>query len=648
MHVFRLSKYYVFVFFSTFILYSCNKAFDRYYHPESTLGNNIIGILEEKGDFDLFVSLVDRAGLRKALGESAIYTCLAPKNDFVKDYFLTYLKYTSLDQVPIEEVRAYVNYHFVNGMYYMYDLEKRYTSATNLINKSRITNYKTRTEGKNVGKNLRVFTPAFFLEQGNDFKFMYGDGQGAGYYVEGVRISNTERDIDARNGVIHVLDAPLYPTLRTDLALANDPELSIFSQWIEKHAQYVLGAVDEYGNVDTTLYKDFSFGRNLADENTLSTLFAPTNEAIAAYFAPYMDLLDNTLDSIPKHVMYSLIRSSIHTNSWYKSDLERNNPQWSSLTGFIKYANPVLESIVGVTPASNSFIYKTNKVMESPEMNSVRSGIMMMYKRYSQWYWLFANKGLGSGMVDGLFYQHSPKTLLVQSDDVWGSPFAQDMDVLELEERIKECKASIFHYNVQEDGGFQKRFYPTDYGYILYDNNKFYDYTGHAVNLLAADPVWTKPSGAIYEIDGFLNPLDRLDPLVTVWKKIEGNPSLSSFKTLVEKATMVGELQLTGFFTYSVFAPSNAALAAAGINVSTITSEAAKNIVNRHIVTNRYLFTDGVFTGQLVNKKGEYLTFSGTWDNFTVQFQNNTAQVDPTKSNVQGSNGVVHVINKVL
>src|SRR5690606_29043950 len=111
--------------------------FDRYYNPESTLGNSIIGILEEKGDFDLFISLVDRADLRKALGESAIYTCLAPKDEFVKDYFLNHLKYSSLEQVPIAEVRNYVNYPFINGMYYMYDLEKPYKSATSLINKSR-------------------------------------------------------------------------------------------------------------------------------------------------------------------------------------------------------------------------------------------------------------------------------------------------------------------------------------------------------------------------------------------------------------------------------------------------------------------------------------------------------------------------------
>ncbi|SKC06758.1 Fasciclin domain-containing protein [Sphingobacterium nematocida] len=638
----------VILFFSMCFMQSCNKHFNEYYHPKSTLGNSIIGILEEKGEYGVFLSLIDKADLRKSLSESAIYTCLAPKDDFVKEYFLDKLKYNSLDQVPLAEVRAYINYHFINGMYYTYDLEKRYASTQSAISKSRITNYKTRSEGKNVGKNLRILTPSFFAGQASDFEYMYGEGDGAAYYVEGVKISATEYDIDARNGVVHVLDAPLFPTLRTDLALANDPDLSIFSRWVERHAQYVLGDVDENGNVDTTLYKNFSFGRNLADENTLSTLFAPTNEAIAAYFEPYMDILDNTLDSVPPHVMYSIIRSSVHANLWYHSDLVRNDPQWNALTGFIRFGNPVLESIEGMTPASNSFIYKTNRLMESPEMSSVRSGIMMKYKEYSQWFWMMTNKGLGSGLVDVLFYQHSPKTLLVQSDESWGSPFAQDMDAVALEARLKECKTGIFHFDAHADGGFKKRFYPTDEGYILYDNNKFYDYTGHAVNLLTSSPVWAKPTGAIYEIDGFLKPLDRLDTENTVWKEIQSNTNLSSFKSLVDKALMAGELQLTGFFTYSVFAPSNAAISAAGINVATISADAAKAIVNRHIVTNRHLFTDGVFNGQLANKKGEYLTFSGAWDTFRIQYQANVAATLPTASNMQGSNGVVHIVNKVL
>lgn len=630
------------------ILYSCNKNFHSYYQPESTLSKSILEVLEENGEFNLFLSLIDRAELKKSLGESAIYTCLAPKDEFVNAYFIEKLKYPSIDQVPISEIKNYINYHFINGMYYTYDLEKRYFSTESLIGKSRITNYKTRSEGKTVGKNLRIYTPSFFSNQGNDFEFLYGSKVNSGYYIEGVEISESQKDIDARNGVVHVLANPLYPTLRTDLALANENDLSIFSSWIERHSEYVLGSVDVNGNVDTNVYKNYSFGRNLADENLLSTLFAPTNQAIMEYFSPYMDLLDNKIDSVPKHVMYSLIRSAIHANLWYHSDLVRNQPQWNALTGYISFGNPVLESIVGSTLASNSFIYKTNRVMESPEMSSVRSGIMMKYKEYGQWFWMMTNRGLASGLVDVLFYQHSPKTLLVQSDEYWGSPFAEDMDAIELEKRLKQCRAGIFHFDAYADGGFKKRFYPTDEGYILYNNGRFYDYTGHSVELISSIPTWTKPTGAIYEIDGFLNPLDKLDVNNTVWKQIQANPNLSSFKLLIDKALMAGELQLTGFFIYSIFAPSNAAISSAGINVSTISAEAAKNLINRHIVTNRHLFTDGVFSGQLTNKKGEFLSFSGAWDSFRIQFQNNTSEAILSSSNIQGSNGVLHMINKVL
>lgn len=642
-------RFWFLVFLQIFIvLQGCNKKFNDYYNPESTLGRSILGVLEEKGGFNDFLGLIDRVGLQKSLSESAIFTCIAPKDEFVKAYFIDHLKYPSLEQVPDAEVRAYINYHFINGMYYTYDLEKRYRSATSEINKSRITNYRTRTEGKQPGKNIRIYSPSFFEIQSADFNFLYGKEGSAGFYIDGVAISLEEHDIDARNGVVHILKEALFPNLRTDLAIAKDPDLSLFSTWIERHAQFVLGEVDENGVLDTNLYKNFSFGRNLADENTLSTLFAPTNAAITEYFKPYMGLIDNTLDSVPKHVMYSLIRSSVHANLWYPSDLKRNQPQWSALTGFISFGNPALESITGYTAASNSFIYKTNRVMESPEMSSVLSGILMMYKKYSQWYWMVKNRGLGSGIIDALFYQHSPKTLLVQSDEIWGSPFAQDMDALTLEARLQSCKAGIFHFDVHADGGFKRRFYPTDYGYILFENNKLIDYSGNSVGLVQSEPVWVKPTGAIFEIDGFLKPIDKLDPEQTVWKKIKAQSDLSRFAALVEKAGLVAELQLTGFFVYSVFAPSNAAMLAAGIDPAKVNVTDAKAIVNRHIVTNRYLFTDGVFNGQLTNKNGENLQFTGAWNTFRISTNKSTASVLNTLMNQQGSNGVLHEINNVL
>src|SRR5690606_15533383 len=215
-----------------------------------------------------------------------------------------------------------VNYHFINGMYYQYDIEQRYTNATTAIGRSRATQYRSRTENKVPGKGVRFFTPPFFQLQSSDHADLFGEIASPGaFMVEGARISDTDRDIGASNGVIHVLETPLNILPRTDEALAADPETSLFSSWQEKHVAYVLGEKDEFGWVDTTLYKTYSVGRNLADENVQSTLLVPTDEAIRTYFEPYLPELDNTIDSVPQRVMASLIRASQIPNLYFKSDL---------------------------------------------------------------------------------------------------------------------------------------------------------------------------------------------------------------------------------------------------------------------------------------------------------------------------------------
>src|SRR5690606_5432255 len=144
MNTLRIKVYVCLIMMSSVFGSSCNKVFDDYYSPENTLNLNIIEVLEEDPEFSQFVALIDKANLRETLGEAAIYTCLAPKNEFVEDYFLGERGYKSMEQVPINEVKVYINYHFINGMYYMYDFEKNYRNIISPISKSRRTNYKTR------------------------------------------------------------------------------------------------------------------------------------------------------------------------------------------------------------------------------------------------------------------------------------------------------------------------------------------------------------------------------------------------------------------------------------------------------------------------------------------------------------------------
>ncbi|WP_257669250.1 fasciclin domain-containing protein [Parapedobacter tibetensis] len=630
------------------MLGGCTKNLTEYYNPESTLNKNIIEVLEEDGRFSAFVGLIDRLDLRSTLGEAAIYTCLAPLDEHVIAYF-SQQGYASLDAVPDEELRKFVNYHFINGMYYQYDVEQRYVNANTEIDKSRATQYRSRATGKLPGKPVRFFAPSFFQTRAADYMGLFGEREDiGGFTVESARISDTDRDIGASNGVIHVLETPLNILPRTDEALIKDPETTLFSTWQEKHAAYVLGEKDEFGWVDTTLYKTYSTGRNLADETVQSTLLVPTNEAIMAYFEPYLPDLDNTIDSVPQRVMASLVRASQIANFYFKSDLVRKEDGGLREGKAYVYLVPDISSLItGSVLASNSVIYKTNQLIESAEMNSVQGGIYMKHKVYSQWYWMFERTNLNAGLTDGLSFQHPKKTLLVQSDDVWGFPLASDMLPEDRVYRYEQCRSGVLNLDVREDGGFRKRFYATDFGHVLYDDGRFYDYTGHSVQLLTNSPVWERVNGAIFEIDGFLTPIEKLDVTQTIYTKIFADPEFSLFANAIDRTGLAAQLQLTGFFTFTIFAPTNSAIQAAGVDLNAMEEEELTQFVNTYIIQNRYIFTDGVFNGQIANKNGSRMGISGAWDSFLIS--DTSGKVIPVPSgNVQGNNGVVHKINQLF
>ncbi|WP_423127781.1 fasciclin domain-containing protein [Gaoshiqia sp. Z1-71] len=637
------THFYLKIFLAVFVV-ACTSDFEEHYNPKRQIDKNIVQILSEDEQCSDFVEMIDKLKLRKTLGEAAIYTCLAPTNEHVRVY-LNEIGYNNIDEVPETELRRYVNYHFISGMYYQYDIEKKYKDAKTGLNPTKATYYRTRSEDKLPGKSIRIFTPAFFEVQGDDYRTIY-NGEGSGFRTETAQISEDQYDIDASNGVIHVLESPLNVLPRTDEAIQREGQTSVFNKWLDKHVTYTLGEKDEFGWVDTTKYKSYTFGRNLANETVLSTVFVPTDEAIQDYFEPYMADLYHTIDSIPEKIITEIIKSSILADTWFKGDIIRNNPELRTNT----YPLTIIDlpsHIVGSILASNSLIYKIDKMIEPPKLHSVEGGVYIKYASYSQWDWMFAHTNLESGLTDGLYYQHSPKTILIQPDQVWGSPLAEDLETEELEKRYEECRTGILNINVLEDGGFRKRFYPTEFGYILYDDEKFYDYTGKSVSLHSEIPTWVRSNGAIFEIDGFLTPMQKTDVSRTVYAIIQNNPDCSLFRTACINAGIVPELNLTGFFTYTVFAPTNTAIQNAGIDVSNMEAADLLAFVKRHIVANRYIFSDGVFSGNVQNKNGEYLTVTGAWDSFSVTGPSGDAVI-PETVNVQGSNGVVHKINQVL
>ena len=110
---------------------------------------------------------------------------------------------------------------------------------------------------------------------------------------------------------------------------------------------------------------------------------------------------------------------------------------------------------------------------------------------------------------------------------------------------------------------------------------------------------------------------------------------------------MAAQLKLTGFFTYSVFAPVNSVITEAGINVNTMPVEELRYFLQTYIIPNRYIFSDGDFKGQITNSNGNRLTISGSWETFSVSNELGST-IQPVVANLQASNGVLHKINSLF
>ena len=124
-----------------------------------------------------------------------------------------------------------------------------------------------------------------------------------------------------------------------------------------------------------------------------------------------------------------------------------------------------------------------------------------------------------------------------------------------------------------------------------------------------------------------------------------GNPDFSTLVGALKSAGLVDTLSGKGPFT--VFAPTNEAFAKlpAG-TLASLTPEQLKSILTYHVVAGEVLSKD-VKSGKVKTVNGEELTITVNGNKVTItDAKGNTVNV--VKTDIQGSNGVIHVIDGVL
>lgn len=187
---------------------------------------NIVEVAADAGNFSILIEAAQKAGLAEFLSTENNLTVFAP-TDAAFATLLSELGLSSLDEVPVADLTQIFTYHVIGAKVMSTDLSTGYVPTLASFDSSPVSMYIT------VGNTVSI------------------NGS----------VSVTTADVEAENGVIHVVDKVILPPTVVNIALANEN----FTTLVQ--------AVVKVGLVDA-LSADGPF-----------TVFAPTNAAFNALFA---------------------------------------------------------------------------------------------------------------------------------------------------------------------------------------------------------------------------------------------------------------------------------------------------------------------------------------------------------------------------
>ncbi len=314
------SKLILSLFLSIGFLISCSDDDPEVTTPKS----DTTEVASKTDNLSSLVTALQKADLVSALKADGPFTVFAPTNEAFQKLLDSKAAWNSLDDIPADVLKSVLLYHVVSAK----------ALSSDLSNDQELTTL-------NTGKLI--------VDLSNGVKLKTESGQS---------VSVTTADIEASNGVIHIIDEILLtdtlPKDITDLAIAT-PDLSSLVTALQKAD--LVGALQANGPF---------------------TVFAPTNAAFQA-------LLDsntswNSLDDIPVetlksvllfHVLSGEVKSTDLSDTYVNTLATGPNDEPLSLqvevTGAVEFngdAKPITVDVQG----SNGVVHIIDKVMLPPNV----------------------------------------------------------------------------------------------------------------------------------------------------------------------------------------------------------------------------------------------------------------------------------------
>ncbi|WP_163221017.1 fasciclin domain-containing protein [Bacteroides sp. 214] len=407
---------------------SCENEVDSHYDRPDWLEGSVYSILEEKGNFSMYLEAVDSTLYSRVLNGAGNYTVFAP-NDAAFTKFLAEKGYTNVRQIPKEELTKIIGYSLVynkfessrlgdvlkssewivgnsikkNTAYYKTIYQEQVNGKTEWV----VDNLKEATAVVTPYKYLPIFTNTYFQTNGlnsSDYTHFYPNTNFSGLNIPGGSV--LAKDIHAMNGVIHEVDAVPYPLENIDEVLKHE-ENSMFKSLLDYQTDgtYLFASYQEYKAL-TEVYKDLYPDRNInslyvkkyaglvyspnIEEYTMSgstfnseeqgyTLFVPSNEAMSEFINNKLLKYANSISDLPTDVLTNFIKAHqadiMVWPSKYKV-AQNGNSEFFNAAGS---TGPSFEEdgITGKYVASNGFVYNIDHVIKSRYFETVYSEILL-------------------------------------------------------------------------------------------------------------------------------------------------------------------------------------------------------------------------------------------------------------------------------
>lgn len=364
------------------------------------------------------------------------------------------------------------------------------------------------------------------------------------------------------------------------------------------------------------------------------TLFAPTNDA-------FNELPEGSLDGLTDEQLTEIITYHAKEGENSAANLEETQ-DFTTLQGeriLVQISDDVVMVNGSATvvdpdlPASNGIIHGIDEVLlpaeyREPSLIEVAENA----GNYSTLLELIENLGLTT-----TFQFTGPYTAFAPDDDAFNTLY----ETVNPDELSTEQQQTIINYHVIEGEISSEELEPEQTVETLAEED-LYITTGE-------DDVMINGSASVVAADleasnGFIHAIDQVllpNEFSNVAQIIEKNYDLTTLRDLLEQYDLVETISDDG--PYTVFAPTNQAFEDANDVIATLSEDQIEEVLLYHVVPTEALSTD-LQDGQTIETaQGEEITVSISDETVTLN-----GDVTVERADLDGSNGVVHIIDGVL